>query len=121
MYYMYICVYACMHICITCLTLIIYIYIYILYKTTDASKEAGNRMSLGWFGGARQGSISERLREALRCAALRFRALLGWHYLSRASCLIRPHVFHVCFIMSKFITLGYIVCSPRLNKHVLDK
>ena len=29
---------------------------------------------------------------------------LGWHYLSKATCLMRPHVFYACFLVSRYIT-----------------
>ena len=29
--------------------------------------------------------------------------MLGWHYLSNATCLIRPHLFYACFVLSRII------------------
>ena len=56
----------------------------------------------------------------------RDKAPLGWHYLSNATCLIQPHLFHALFIVSR-ITINYQTnCSPLLKNTcvrqvVLDK
>ena len=46
--------------------------------------------------------------------------LLGWHYLSNATCLIRPHVFYALFIVSRIIIICYIIRHCR-RTHALDK
>ena len=39
----------------------------------------------------------------------RLRAHLGWHYLSNATCLIRPHWFYVYFVVSWTVIICYII------------
>ena len=34
---------------------------------------------------------------------------LGWHYLSNATCLIWPRLFHACFVVSRIAVTHYIV------------
>ena len=34
----------------------------------------------------------------------------GWHYLSNATCLIRPHLFCVFFVVSRIVIICYIIC-----------
>ena len=34
---------------------------------------------------------------------------IGWHYLSSATCLIRPHLLYVLFVVSRFIITRYTV------------
>ena len=34
---------------------------------------------------------------------------VGWHYLSDATCLIRPHSFYACFVVPRVI-ICYIIC-----------
>ena len=41
--------------------------------------------------------------------------LLGWHYLSNSTCLMRPRAFHALFAASRITILVYM-CSPRLKK-----
>ena len=55
----------------------------------------------------------------------RARALFGWHYLSNATCPIRPHLFYALFIVAR-ITIFMLDYSPLLKKTcfrqvVLDK
>ena len=40
---------------------------------------------------------------------------IGWHYLSNATCLIRPHFFYVLFIVPRITMICYIL-SPLLKK-----
>ena len=51
--------------------------------------------------------------------------MLGWHYLSNASCLIRPRLFYACFVVSRIAILCYIICHYWRNtvfrQVVLDK
>ena len=35
----------------------------------------------------------------------------GWHYLSNATCLIRPHSLYVCFVVSRTTISCYIICQ----------
>ena len=37
-------------------------------------------------------------------------ALFWWHYLSNATCVIRPHLFYALFIASRIIMCCYILC-----------
>ena len=52
-------------------------------------------------------------------------ATFGWHYLSEATCLIRPHLFYARFVVSRTIIIRYIICNcyrePVLDKSCLDK
>ena len=34
--------------------------------------------------------------------------VMGWHYLSNATCLIRPHLLYACFVVSRIISC-YII------------
>ena len=43
------------------------------------------------------------------------RLSFGWHYLSNATCLIRPHLLHSTFIVSR-ITILCQINSPRFKK-----
>ena len=36
-------------------------------------------------------------------------ARLGWHCLSKATCLIRPHLFYACFVVSRLTMICYIL------------
>ena len=33
----------------------------------------------------------------------------GWHYLSHATCLIRPHLLSACFVVSRITILCFII------------
>ena len=38
------------------------------------------------------------------------KALFGWHYLSKATSLIRPHLFYVCYVcLARIAILCYIL------------
>ena len=41
--------------------------------------------------------------------------LVGRRHLSEAACLTRPHLFYVCFVVSR-TTIMYSCCSPRSKK-----
>ena len=45
----------------------------------------------------------------------RLNCMFGWNYLSNATCLIRPHLFYVCFVASRTTTICYIT-RHRLRK-----
>ena len=45
---------------------------------------------------------------------------LGWHYLSNATCLIQPHLFYACFVVSRITTLCYMIRHFR-RKPALDE
>ena len=45
---------------------------------------------------------------------------IRWHYLSNATCLIRPHLFYVCFAVPRITIICYIACRFR-RKPALDK
>ena len=47
-------------------------------------------------------------------------SLLGWHYLSDATCLIRPRLFYVLFVVSR-ITITCRIIHHFLIYHVLGK
>ena len=46
-------------------------------------------------------------------------ALLGWHYLSNATCLIRSHLLYACFILSRIIVSRYMIHQSS-RTHALD-
>ena len=55
-----------------------------------------------------------------------FRAItFGWHCLSNATCLMRPHLFYACFVVSNIIIVCCIISSLLKNtcvrQAVLDK
>ena len=45
---------------------------------------------------------------------------IGWHYLSNTTCLMRPHLFDVCFVVSRIIILcetsHHVGSEPVLDK-----
>ena len=41
---------------------------------------------------------------------------IGWHYLSNATCLIRPHLFYACLVVSRITTLAWLHYSPCMKK-----
>ena len=46
---------------------------------------------------------------------------VGWHYLSNATCLIRPRSFyHVCFVASGIVMLGYIIIITYITIYYYD-
>ena len=44
---------------------------------------------------------------------------LWWRYLSKATCLIRPHLFYACFDVSRIIIICYTI-RHFWRSHVLD-
>ena len=38
---------------------------------------------------------------------------IGWHHLSNATCLIRPHLFHACLVVSRSTIIHYILLRLR--------
>ena len=46
--------------------------------------------------------------------------LLGWHYFSNATCLIRPHSFYACFVVSRITIIHQLIRhfwrTPALDK-----
>ena len=86
--------------------IVIYIIIYILIPAdtckTDAHekhpiREKKNIFAIGW-------RAICLLLPSLPLNIYR-RCLGGSHYLSNATCLIRPHVCNVCFVVSSIITI----------------
>ena len=45
-------------------------------------------------------------------------AHLGWHHLSNAICLMRPHLFYACFVMSRIAIFNYMIRLLFLRKPV---
>ena len=45
---------------------------------------------------------------------------IGWHYLSNATCLMQPHLFHACRIVSRITIICYIIHRFR-RRPALDK
>ena len=37
------------------------------------------------------------------------KAVLGWHYLTNATCLIRPRLFYGCFVVSRIAIIRYVI------------
>ena len=84
----------------TYLSLSLYIYIYILFKIR-------NNKCLGQMPGLlhRWGSFPPSCQSPLFVCLL----IVGWRYLSRATCLTRPRLFVVFFAVSRII----ICCTIR--------
>ena len=55
--------------------------------------------------------------DGLACITI---ATIRWHYLSNATCLIRPHLLYVFFVVSRIIIIRYITRSVRRTR-VLDR
>ena len=51
-------------------------------------------------------SMKLRMSANLTSFSCRTGAAFGWHYLSNITCLIRPHLFYVCFVVSR-VTITY--------------
>ena len=95
--YVYVYVYVCIYIYVYMyIHIYIYIYIYTHYML-HASIMLYYELSL----------LAARL-------LVLDRALIGRHYLSSATCQIRPHSLYALFIVSRIITLCYI-SSPLLK------
>ena len=75
------------------LSLSIYIYIYTHIRFMRVSRIARQGTVLGLA------SAAASNRPTGNC--------LGWHYLSNAPCLIQPHSFHACFVVSSIVINCY--------------
>ena len=46
--------------------------------------------------------------------------ITGWHYLSNATCLVRPRLFYACFVVSRTTIIRYMILhfsrTPVLDK-----
>ena len=82
----------------------------------------GIRISLKYYAGTCQGRSSCcPARPAPVPAVLgTLTWIIGWHYLSNATCLMRPRLFYVRFVVSRITILCYIVRhvwrQPALDK-----
>ena len=65
--------------------------------------------SWGHGSGGRYG-CADRAAKAARQREATGRADTGWHYLSNATCLMRPHSFYACFVVSRIITSCQVIC-----------
>ena len=36
---------------------------------------------------------------------------MGWHYLSKATCLTRPHLFYASFVVSRVVVICNMICT----------
>ena len=75
-------------VCCLCIYMYIYIYIYVRYIIGITTWEREIRNS--------------RPRE------VRIHSF-GWHYLSNAACLMRPHLFNACFVVPRITIICYII------------
>ena len=53
--------------------------------------------------------IARMVRRGQRMLAGERSSHVGWHYLSKATCLIRPHLFLACFVVSKILICCYVI------------
>ena len=95
MYMLHICIYIYIY------TTSIYIYIYIHLAWASRAPERarqGLEQLLGVLRGPHPGEGRIKKHYAF-----------GWRYLSRATCLMRPRLFYVCFVLSRIIISRYII------------
>ena len=46
---------------------------------------------------------------------------IGWHYLSNATCWIRPHLFYACLVVSRITIICYILIRRFWRRSARDK
>ena len=74
-----------------------------MYLLGPSSRELQERTSCGPV------SSCSSITMACRSCSASEPVSFGWHYLSNASCLVRPHLFYAFFVVSMITILGSII------------